>query len=77
MRAGKDLITESGVELCPKEHTKSATISACSFFFLMGVWTPQKTVFHKYLAEIAFLWKNTRVKSYFSENFLSNDLFNI
>ncbi len=44
-------------------------------FFFNGGLNPQKTVFCKYLAEYAFLWKNTRVENCSSENFLSNHVF--
>ncbi len=75
-RAGGGLIAESGVEWCPKEHTKNPTISARCFFLNRGL-KHKKTVFRKYLTEFAFLWKNTRVKNCSLENFLSNALFNI
>ncbi len=37
---GKDLIAESGVDWCPKNHTKSPTITARCFFLNGGLTPP-------------------------------------
>ncbi len=74
--AGEGLITESGVDWCPKKHTKKPTKSACCFY-LMELDPPpkKKNSFCKYLTEYAFLWKNTGVENCSSENLLSNCVF--
>ncbi len=75
-RAGKGQIAESGVEWFLKNILKIPQYPPAAFFLNVG-FRPQKKFFANISLSLHFYGKNTRVKNCSSENFLSNDLFNI